>query len=70
MDRLTEKAVMTAALISAMQNGGTSLDLNWGEEAPEGYWEVSWITRGVRYTSVNADLQKALNGAWDKGTRT
>lgn len=69
MDPVIERAVLITAMIDAMKSGGSSLVIDWGEESPEGYWEVSWRTSGVYHTSVNADLQKALNGAWDKGTR-
>lgn len=53
-----------AAILGRMQQMGSSVDLNWGEDT--GAWECSWISSGKRFTgwaktpleAVRATLRK------------
>lgn len=39
-----------AAILGRMQQMGSSVDLNWGEDT--GTWECSWISSGKRYAAT------------------
>lgn len=60
-------------LLSFMQEHGSSVDLNWGEDTNR--WECAWITGGLRYighaeTAVEAAREAYYNARAGAVART
>lgn len=51
------KFLALASLLETMQEGGSSVTLNYGEDT--GHWECSWIVGGERFTEVRGNPDDA-----------
>lgn len=53
-------ATSLAEKIEHLRQTGSSLIMNWGEDA-NSVWEVCWITGGERFCGFHSDLARALD---------
>jgi hypothetical protein len=52
----------TVGHIRRMAEQGSCLTLTWDEES--GYWDISWITSGIRYSARHQHFDDAIELTW------